>query len=75
MTTTALPSPPTELLSSPANAGIETLHLSISQTLESGSSQNINLLENGDIGVIRRKGQPNRTRSPVTASAAPSSSR
>jgi hypothetical protein len=64
---TALPTDPTELSAGPSRVDIEALHLSINQTWESGSSQNIQLLENGDIGAILSKGQPKRTQIPCAA--------
>ena len=67
MTTTALPTDPTQLPAGPERVDIEALHLSFNQTWESGSSQNIHLLENGDIGVILRKGQPNGDQIPCDA--------
>jgi len=67
MTTTALPTDPTQLPAGPERVDIEALHLSFNQTWESGSSQNIHLLENGGIGVILRKGQPNGDQIPCDA--------
>jgi len=64
MTTTALPNEPTQLPAGPDRVDIEALHLSIKQTWESGSSQNIHPLENGDLGVILAKGQQERDQIP-----------
>ncbi len=57
MTTTALPTNPTQLPCGPDTSEIEALHLSITQRWGSGSSHNIHLLENGDLGVILQRGQ------------------
>ena len=67
MTTTTVPTDPTELPAGPSKVDIEALHLSINQTWESGSRQNIHLLENGDIGAILSKGQPQRNQIPYDA--------
>jgi len=67
MTMTALPTDPTELSAGPSRVDIAALHLSINQTWESGSSQNIHLLENGDIGAMLSKGQPKRNQIPCDA--------
>ena len=57
MTTTALPTDPTKLPAGPNRVDIQPLHLSITQTWESGSSRNIHLLENGDLNVILNRGK------------------
>ena len=67
MTMSALPTDPTQLPAGPSKVDVEALHLSIHQTWESGSSHNIHLLENGDIGVILSKGQPERNQIPWNA--------
>jgi len=43
---------------------IEALHLSITREWASGSAHNIHLLENGDIGAILHRGQPERPQIP-----------
>ena len=57
MTTTSLPLDPTKLPCGPDSVDISALHLSITESWESGSTHNIHLLDNGDIGVILRRGR------------------
>lgn len=65
MTTTAesepgtlagLPTDPTKLPCGPDSLEVTALHLNITQKWASGSSRNIHLLENGDLGVILARG-------------------
>ena len=51
-----MPTDPTQLPAGPDRIEVEPLHLSNTKRWNHGGSQNIHLLENGDLGVILKRG-------------------
>lgn len=67
-------SPSTELPYARDSVGIDALHLRITEKWKNGSAHNIHLLDNGDLGVILKRGHDPRL-FPALEDQAPAHSR